>query len=711
VARRNRRSSRHVRPLLLATVAVGLAVIIIVVVVVIAITRPNLNFETWVGLGGLGIAIIALVINIPSTVQAARGLRSESAGADLALLRSAIRNRWDEAARQRGLQDGALDIAWCDTERPVTRSTGRVLGATSDAPRTVTHLGAYWRALSNPRQLVVLGAPGAGKTSAVILLANDLLDDGVEENAPVPFPVNLSGWDPHQVGPIELAIDQLIDEFPDLRRKTASGVSAAKSLLESGRVLPFFDGLDETLDIAEAIRLINSDLRRHSFVISCLADEFEQALQLTQESLATAPVIELRSISPEQATQYLPTGNQLDGDARWEGVISQIIANPNGPLGTALSTPLMVYLAQVAYKSQHDADELLQFTTVESIEQRLLHAYIAAFYPRPRAPSKDRTADGRYTQRQAEKWLGFLASRSESVNSQAIAWWRLPSICGTPFRLWYTGLTMILAGFLVGGTAGIWYGLVVAAGIGVRIPASSDPVIASRRRSLIDIAVALLCGVFCGSIGYITGGLVGAIAIGIASTFVVKFAIEVYQRHGVDEDPRRPVDVVREDIKNSVQLALSAGISVFFAAIFMDGLLAAVAFGLVGAFAGGHAGFFDTGRLKGAIAGGLTYGTIGVASGGQRLDLNDGIVLALGVMSTIIALNAWYRSFHARLWLRASGKLPFAVVMFLENAADLGVLRRTGPVYRFRHRRIQTYLATSYNGSKAPEVTLKESSG
>jgi hypothetical protein len=677
--------------------------------VVVAISRPNLNFETWVGLGGLGIAIIALVISIPSTVQAARGLRSESAGADLALLRSAIRNRWDEAARQRGLQDGALEIAWRDTERPVTRSTGRVLGAASDAPRVVTHLGAYWQALSTPRQLVVLGAPGAGKTSALVLLANDLLDAGVEEDVPVPFPVTLSGWDPHQVGPIELATDQLIDEFPDLRRKTASGVSAAKSLLESGRVLPFFDGLDETLDMTEASRLINSDLRRRSFIISCLADEFEQALQSTQESLATAPVIELQSISPEQATQYLPTGSQLDGDERWEGVVSQIISNPNGPLGSALSTPLMVYLAQVAYKSQHDADELLQFATAESIEQRLLHAYIPAFYPRPRAPSKGRTADGRYTQHQAEKWLGFLASRSESVSSQAIAWWGLPSICGTPFRLWYTALTIVVAGLLVGSTAGIWYGVVVAAGIGVRLPPSSDPVLASPHRSPGDIAVALLCGAFCGSIGYITGGLLGGIAIGIASTVVVKFAIEAYQRHGVDEAPKRPVDVLREDIRHSIQLALAAAVSVFIAAVYMDGLLAAVAFGLVGAFAGGQAGFFDTGLVKGAVSGALTYGTIGAASGGQRFELIDGILLALGAMCTVIALNAWYRSLHARLWLCASGRLPFTVVTFLEDAADLGVLRRAGPVYRFRHRRIQTYLAMSYKGSKVPDITLEES--
>lgn len=710
MARRNRRSSRHVRPLLLAALVLGL-VVVTGVVVVIATGRPNLNFETWVALGGLGTTIIALVITIPSTVQAARGLRSESAGADLALLRSAIRNRWDEAARQRGLQDRALDIAWRDTERPVTRSAGKVLSAASDAPRTVTHLVAYWQALSTPRQLVILGAPGAGKTSAVILLANELLDAGVEEDAPVPFPVNLSGWDPHQFGPIELAIEQLIDEFPDLRRKAASGVSAAKSLLESGLVLPFFDGLDETLDMAEAIRLINLELRRRSFIISCLADEFEQALQFSQESLATALVIELQSISPEQAAQYLPTGSQLGADARWQGVVSQIIANPNGPLGTALSTPLMVYLAQVAYKSHHDADELLQYETAESIEQRLLHAYIPAFYPRDRAPSKGRTADDRYTQQQAEKWLGFLASRSESVNTQAIAWWRLPSICGTPFRLWYTALTMLVAGILVGSTAGIWYGVVVAAGIGVRIPASSDPVIASQRRSLGDIAVALLCGVFCGSIGFITGGLVGGVAIGIAVTVVVKFAIEIYQRHGVDEVPRRPVDVLREDIKNSFQLALSAAVSVFFAAVYMEGLLAAVAVGLVGAFAGGHAGFFDTGRFKGAIAGALTYGTIAAAAGGQRFDLNDGILLALGAMCTVIALNAWYRSLHARVWLRASGKLPFTVVNFLENAADLGVLRRTGPVYRFRHRRIQTYLATSYKGSKLPDGTLKESSG
>lgn len=674
------------------------------VVAAITITRPNLDFEAWLS---LSIAIIALVIGIPSTVQSARGLRSESQTADFALLRSAIRERWDEAAEQRGLQDGALDIAWRDTGRPVTRSTGRVLSTASDAPQVVTRLDAYWRALSTPRQLVVLGPPGAGKTSALILLAGDLLDGDVTEDAPLPFPVNLSGWDPHQVGPVELAIGQLIDEFPELRRKTAPGVRAADALFESGRLVPVFDGLDETLDMAQAIRTINSDLRRRSFVINCLADEFERALQSTQETLATAPVVELQSISPEQASHYLPTGNQLGGDIRWGRVTAQMIADPNGPVGTALSTPLMVYLAQVAYNSEQDADELLQFGTAEAIEQRLLHAYIPAFYARDCAPSNGRTAYGRYTRDQAESWLGFLASRSESVDLQSMSWWGLPAVCGRPFRVWYTALTILVAGLLVGATAGVWFGVVFAVGIGIRLPASSEPVIASKRRSPGDVTVALMCGIFCASIGYLTGGLVAAIAIGIASTIAVKLAIEAYQRHGVDQAPRRPVDVLREDIKHSFQLALSTGVALFIAAVYMDGLLAAVALGLVGAFAGGQAGLFDAGPFRGAIAGALTYGTISAASGAQRFDLIDGMLLAVGAMSTIIALNAWYRSLHARLWLRASGKLPFTVVSFLENAADLGVLRRTGPVYRFRHQRIETYLAMSYDGAKVPDVTPK----
>lgn len=45
-----------------------------------------------------------------------------------------------------------------------------------------------------------------------------------------------------------------------------------------------------------------------------------------------------------------------------------------------------------------------------------------------------------------------------------------------------------------------------------------------------------------------------------------------------------------------------------------------------------------------------------------------------------------------RVWLPLTGRLPWAIVTFLDNAYRRGVLRQVGAVYRFRHARLQRHL-------------------
>lgn len=668
----------------------------------LAVVRPNLGLEFWVP---LVIGVVTLILAVPGTMHALRGLQPEVREIDVPLLMRAVRARWDEAARQRGLRADALKIAWRDTHRPVTSSPKRLLGAASEAPEDVTNLGAYWETLSAPRQVVIIGQPGAGKTSAMVLLGTALLDAAIANAGPIPVAINLSGWNPDEEDLVSWTVRQLIYEYPDLRRKNASGDRLAEWLLKADKLVPFFDGLDEAVHLPKALDLIDEAMgRKQQFVISCRADEYEDAVLQRHESLAAATVIELQPVSPEQAARYLPTGGQLGGEERWEGVIGELTTNPTGPLATALSTPLMVYLARVAFKAERSADELLEFKEAAAIEQRLLKAYLPAFYPRePRSSRTGRRRDG-YSLQQAQRWLGFLASRVDGVDRQGIAWWRLPGMCGPVFTVCYVTLAGAIAGATLGIAVGAVYGVIFAAAIAFRIPAYSHPVISTKPLQVKSTSTAAVCGLLCGVVSYLSGGRpAAALIVGIASTVVVNAAIEAYQRHGVDELPRTPVQVLREDVKHSLRLALSAGIAVFAASLYMAGPLAGVVFGLVGAFAAGQAGYLDVGILKGAIPGALAYGTVGALAGSLRFDTWDAVLLAISVMSTIIALNVWYRSVIARIWLSAGRKLPFQVMRFLEDAAGRGVLRRSGAVYRFRHVRIQNHLASS--GAVAEEGT------
>lgn len=67
------------------------------------------------------------------------------------------------------------------------------------------------------------------------------------------------------------------------------------------------------------------------------------------------------------------------------------------------------------------------------------------------------------------------------------------------------------------------------------------------------------------------------------------------------------------------------------------------------------------------------------------------VTAALGLLG--ITLSAWMRLQVARAYLAATGRLPWCLVSFLEDAHARGVLRQAGAAYQFRHVRLQERLA------------------
>jgi hypothetical protein len=59
----------------------------------------------------------------------------------------------------------------------------------------------------------------------------------------------------------------------------------------------------------------------------------------------------------------------------------------------------------------------------------------------------------------------------------------------------------------------------------------------------------------------------------------------------------------------------------------------------------------------------------------------------------VLSLTAWGQwAVFGRVWLPLTGRLPWAVVAFLDDAHERGVLRQSGTVYQFRHARLQDRL-------------------
>jgi hypothetical protein len=92
-------------------------------------------------------------------------------------------------------------------------------------------------------------------------------------------------------------------------------------------------------------------------------------------------------------------------------------------------------------------------------------------------------------------------------------------------------------------------------------------------------------------------------------------------------------------------------------------------------------------QLVFGLAGSLVFGLVG------------GIGGALGGGLSLTAWGQWV--VFARIWLPLTGRLPWAVVAFLDDAYQRGVLRQDGAVYQFRYARLQDHLAHVFQASRA----------
>jgi hypothetical protein len=87
---------------------------------------------------------------------------------------------------------------------------------------------------------------------------------------------------------------------------------------------------------------------------------------------------------------------------------------------------------------------------------------------------------------------------------------------------------------------------------------------------------------------------------------------------------------------------------------------------------------------------------VGMAAGvgtAAVTNLTFGVIAAVMVGTMTIGGSRWGAYTAARLRLASARRLPWRLSLFLENMAEVGVLRQAGPVYQFRHAQLRDRLA------------------
>ena len=191
------------------------------------------------------------------------------------------------------------------------------------------------------RVLLVLGEPGAGKTTMLLQLVTHLLAAAeTDETCPIPAVFALSAYRDDR--PLdEWLVDQLANNYELPRRLAAQWI-------DSGRFVPLLDGLDE---VDPALRptcaeAINAFRRQHPGVW-LLVTARSRDYQALATRLHMDKAIVLQPLTPEQIDTYLSRRGP-----RLAGLRESLAADQT--LRELAQTPLMLSIMTLAYRRMPD---------------------------------------------------------------------------------------------------------------------------------------------------------------------------------------------------------------------------------------------------------------------------------------------------------------------------------------------------------------------
>jgi hypothetical protein len=657
--------------------------------------------------GGFAVAVVGLAagwiasVGRAKTSTAVRGANDQGLDHLADLLAVAVEKQWTQAAVERGLvAPDPIPVTWGTPSLPMAGPAAAAAGSLRFAPLPglpaagekqlaagqIGDLHAVYGGLGSGR-LVIAGAGGSGKSGAAVLLILAALKHreqvAIADRCRVPVPVLFTAqdWDPGSQKIGDWLALRLQQTYTLLAGK--AGVETAAALINAGKVALILDGLDE---MAEELRPIAMQALSYqaAFRLVVLARTAEMAPAVSRRGiLEGAAAIELRAVPPATAASYLRRVQLDPSPEGWRGLTDRILKDPGGPLVQALNSPLTLTLVRDTYLEGDDARKLLEFSKAEDVTSHLLDRVLpAAYVQRPGDQSP------RYDLHTAQRALVMIAARMSEVATRDLQWWRLPAWAPAEPRV-------IAVGLVAGLVPGITFGLVAGRGPGLGVglaaglmagtlaglgagPADRPPRRVGRlwvrhalsgTNLLIGLGAALIFGLTAWAVGGPAVGLVSAVVGGLVAGVMPGLRDALTDP---DVSSLTPLASWRSDRRYAL----------------VGGLLFGLGLGLFVGLVGGLIAEVTAGPLPGLAVGVLSA-------------LGSGLVAGLGFG---LANSTTWSSSLASAQLAMRLRTPVRLMRFLEDARERGVLRAIGPVYQFRHARLQDRLAGQERGPQSSDT-------
>ena len=480
------------------------------------------------------------------------------------------------------------------------------------------------------KHLLILGAPGSGKTTMLLELTRDLLNEA-EKDAGLPTPVvfNLSSWAQKQEPLEKWLVEQLKIEYGVNRKLGETWVQADLLLL-------LLDGLDEVqVDCRnECLETINQYKENHGLnglVVCSRSEEYKKL----QTKLDMRSALEIKSLTYDQIIKYLKAGGSA-----LNGLLTEL--EEDQELRQLARTPLMLNVMGLAYK------DLTAGEVSQDIDENPVYQIFSRYVERMFERKLERSDTKKYNKEETIHYLAYLA-RQLHQNSQTIfnlkdlqsTWLENEKERRTDKAL--RAMIAIIAGLLVGLSVGELVRMLIGQNIG--------------------LFGGLLSGVFSGwliwdSLKIGNNGF----NIGLLSSF--------------DRILLDGVFLISERVisEKGIRSFFYFIISMFFIFVYF-GLFSLSIF-----------------ILSVGLFGGLVFVLVGGQGVSQTTGLIFG--LGFGVILGLEFGGAFFvHDIFFRFLLQRSGHIPPKYVDFLDYASEHILLRKKGEDYIFIHQMLLEYFA------------------
>ena len=667
---------------------------------------------------------------------------------NLDILLSKVKEFWVEGVLEKSLynevlieldmvgQPDAIDHPWDYTlERP--DRTSELLGSGKKIDEVFDEVG---------RSLLILGAPGSGKTITLLELARSLIEKAeIDRSEPVPVVFNLSSWTSQRLSLFDWIIQEFMIKYNVPER-------FSKAWLKENSLILLLDGFDE-INVGQqvlCVDAINSFIEQHGVPGIIVCSRITDYANLS-ENLRFGGAILIKELRKAHIESFIQrAGNKLN-------LLGKMLENDKELL-TMAKTPIMLSVMSMAYQ-EIDEEVLIRKELALSANHKslLFNTYIKRMLSRKGKNSTE------YSARQVIKWLSWLGKEMQDHSKTVFHMeeFQRTWLNNRKTELIYTILSRLIGGLIIGLIGGIIIGIIgsimygVKDGIGdgllggaiIGIPGMIldsfrvlSPKTSAKLERINELLEVLIYGIM--------GGIMGAIIISWSDGQIFNLRIGMIDGlvggliGGSFWGIRRAYQFNDGDIRSVERLTWSGRSAI-------QGSISGIVIGIII----GSIGWF-TDRLQFLVMDGSIYALIGGLSGGlsglvieglrgtsvnAKNKVNQGIELSLknsaigaligmsifgiigllfwGVVGEMIGLIIfivvggfiaflWYggqdaiQHYTIRILLRVTSQIPLRLPRFLDYAAQIILLRKVGGGYIFIHRMLLEHFADMYEEKK-----------